>query len=224
MMNILYLLPPSEGKNSWGKSAAESCIYTFEKPCSLALGATQKDLKCSGKRYEEGKKWNTQLCQTPKSVEVLPAIERYSGVMYNAIDYEWMGENAKAYFRKHFLILSGMYGILCPWDMIGNYKLPIETKWLRQFWETSVTDALNQLHPDVIVDFLPGSYAKMIQWENLSARVIRVNFLHTKDGVTKKMTHGVKKVKGEYIKQLCEAGGINIGDLWKEQGKIDIRR
>jgi cytoplasmic iron level regulating protein YaaA (DUF328/UPF0246 family) len=54
---------------------------------------------------------------------------------------------------------------------------------------------LNALDVDVIVDFLPGSYGKMIQWKDIQAKIVRVNFLHTKDGELKKMTHGVKKVK-----------------------------
>ncbi len=48
--------------------------------------------------------------------------------MYNAIDYHNMNLKGKQYFENNFKILSGMYGIVSPLDMIGNYKLPIETK------------------------------------------------------------------------------------------------
>jgi len=63
---------------------------------------------------------------------------------------------------------------------------------------------LDTFDVDMIVDFLPGSYSKVIQWDRISTKVLGVNFLHTKDGELKKMTHGVKKVKGEYIKNICE--------------------
>ena len=49
-------------------------------------------------------------------------------MMYKAIDYLSLSEKGKAYFDEHFLILSGMYGIVSPQDKIGNYKLPIDTK------------------------------------------------------------------------------------------------
>jgi len=61
-------------------------------------------------------------------VDFLPAISRYSGVMYTAIAYPHLSSEAKTYFDEHFLITSGMYGLLRPRDIIGNYKLPIEAK------------------------------------------------------------------------------------------------
>ncbi len=219
-MKIIYLLPPSEGKNTWGNNTEESPKYNFEKPLGIAKNATEKDLKCKEKRYEEGIALNTDIETSPK----LSSIERYSWVMYNTIDYSWMSSEWKQYFTENFLILSGMYGILRPDDMIGNYKLPIETKWLYQFWGTQITDTLNALDVDVIVDFLPGSYGKMIQWKDIHAKIVRVNFLHTKNGELKKMTHGVKKVKGEYIKELCGKGGIVIWytDNDKKEIIIDV--
>jgi len=44
----------------------------------------------------------------------------------------------------------------------------------------------------------------MIQWNNIEAKILRVEFMHIKNGERKKMTHGVKKVKGEWIYELCE--------------------
>jgi len=51
---------------------------------------------------------------------------------------------------------------------------------------------------------LPGSYAKMIDWKALRVPVVQINFLHHKDGQLKKISHGVKKIKGEYIYELCK--------------------
>ncbi len=89
---IIYLLPPSEGKNakphpqSLPASAGrgENLSFSLKKPCEIAVNATQKDLKCQGSRYEEGIELNTSLCANTQT-EVLPAISRYSGVMYTAI-------------------------------------------------------------------------------------------------------------------------------------------
>ncbi|USN58237.1 MAG: peroxide stress protein YaaA [Candidatus Peribacteria bacterium] len=92
----------------------------------------------------------------------MSAIERYSGVMYDAIDYRGMSVSAQKFFSEHFLILSGMYGILRPDDMIGNYKLPIETKGLYQFWWDVIPEAISELQADYIINLLPLSYAKLI--------------------------------------------------------------
>lgn len=76
----------------------------------------------------------------------------------------------------------------------------------------------------MIVDFLPGSYAKMISWKDIQAKVLRINFLQKKDGVLKKMTHGVKKVKGEYIKNLCQYDGMDIShvEFVDGEGSIEV--
>jgi len=44
----------------------------------------------------------------------------------------------------------------------------------------------------------------MLNWKNLNAKVLQIEFLQNKEGKIKKMTHGVKKIKGEYIKNICE--------------------
>ena len=233
-MKIMYLLPPSEGKNQWWILWKEELSFIFEKPYDIAVNATEKDLKCKGLRYDEGIRLNTKLCSSPLpqgrgDSEVRAAIERYSWVMYNAIDYAWMSGVWKKYFEDNFLILSGMYGIVLPQDTIGNYKLPIETKWLYKFWWDAIRKTLDKLEADYIVDMLPGSYAKMIDWKNMKTPVVRMNFLHRKDGELKKITHGVKKVKGEYVYKLCNNSVKNISDLggnmqkiWESEYAIDI--
>ncbi len=203
MDKIIYLLPPSEWKTSWGDFSEESTTFSLVKPSDIAIHTTPKDLKCQGKRYEEGNTLNTSLCHGIQTA-FLPAIQRYSGVMYNAIDYPWLSPSWKKYFDTHFYILSGMYGIVSPWDTIWNYKLPIETKWLYAYWGTQITDILNTLKPDIVVNLLPWSYAKMIDWNILQAHVVHIDFFTEKNGERKKMTHGVKKVKGSYIHNLCE--------------------
>lgn len=72
----------------------------------------------------------------------------------------------------------------------------------------------------------------MIQWKNLKAKVLRVEFYQNtplltgegkgvrwvKNGERKKMTHGVKKVKGEWIYDVCENGGIKIPNFqWQKE-------
>lgn len=215
-MKLIYLIPPSEGKNPWWIKWNESLSFAFKKPLNIAIDATEKDLKCKWVRYEEG----IQLNRNIKDPEILPARERYSWVMYNAIDYKGMSEGWKRYFEGSFKILSGMYGILAPNDTIWNYKLPIETKWLYKFWWDQITRALDDLWADYIIDMLPGSYAKMIDWKNIQTPFVRINFLSYKDGELKKISHGVKKVKWEYIHKLCNSAISDISQLGSDMIQI----
>lgn len=145
------------------------------------------------------------------------AIARYNGVMYSAIDYDAMSLHAKHIFDRHFLICSGMYGLVRPQDEIANYKLPIETKGLSHFWKEKITQTLNESEFDIIVDVLPGSYKKMIDWKKLHKKVVVVDFFEEKDGKKKKMTHGVKTVKGAWIKNLCEARFTEVENIILEK-------
>ena len=156
MAKILFLIAPSEGKAEWGENKPENLTFDFEKPLDIAISASEKDLKCKGKRYEEALWLNQNIQKSP----TLPAILRYNGVMYNHIDYQNMSPKGKKFFDEHFLILSWMYGILRPQDLIANYKLPIETRGLYQFWGEKIIDEIISLKPQKIYNLLPWSYEK----------------------------------------------------------------
>ena len=210
-MKILFLLPPSEGKNSQGETWEEKLSFSFEKPKEIARNVTEKDLKCSGNRFEEWVNLNKQLCET-KDFMVTSAINRYSGVMYNAIDFTGMNDEWKKYFEENFMIFSGMYGIVKANDLIGNYKLPIETKTLAKYWQETITKTLNESWADYVVNLLPLSYQKMIDFKKLSPKLVNINFQVEKNGKIVKMAHWVKKIKGEWIKNICEK-------LWTNKNK-----
>ena len=230
-MNFIFLIPPSEGKVPWWKLWEEIRSFVFEKPYEIALVATHKDLKCSGKRWEESKKLNQKNCDKYYSdkKECLPAIERYSGVMYTALWYTHMSRDAQIYFQDSFLICSGMYGFLKANDTIANYKLPIETKGLVLFWREQLTHLLNTFQADIIVDFLPESYKKMIHWKDITIPVLHIDFFTQKNETLKKMTHGVKKVKGQYIRNICERAVNDIvwfpgkmRKIWEKNYQIEV--
>lgn len=242
-MKILLLLPPSEGKNSENKYKKEELSFSFEKPLEIATNVTEKDLKCTWDRFKEWLKLNKKMsslhtpghslldksnspCPSPEGEGVfIEAINRYTWVMFNAIDYSGMNDGWKKFFEENFLIFSGMYWIVKPLDKIANYKLPVETKWLYQFWWDKIPEKIVELKPDYIVNLLPISYAKLI-WlltpcnrhkkklnpiiENWT-KLININFLKP-DG--KKISHWVKKIKGEWIKKVCEENLTDYKQFW----------
>jgi len=201
-MKIIYLIPPSEGKNKWWTHESEQLSFILGKPSYIAQNVTSKDLHCKDKRYEEAIKLNHALIE--QTSDYTPAIQRYSWVMYNAIDYIGMSDQASKYFEGNFLILSGMYGLVTPNDIIGNYKLPIWAKWLYKFWWDNLTRTLKDLQPDLVVNLLPQAYMKTIDFHSLDTQVVHVAFMKYKDDALVNMAHWVKKVKGEWIKNVCE--------------------
>ena len=232
MANIIFLLPPSEGKNSWWYIWKQDLSFRFNKPIDIASKATEKDLKCTGARFFQWIKLNKSIENKEKLL--LPAIERYSWVMFKAIDYSDMNTDEKIFFQNKFLILSGMYGVLRPLDLIGNYKLPIETKGLYEFWWTQMLQIFNDLQPHYVVNLLPISYAKLILWKNKTQStifnekrkftVININFLKAEGS---KISHWVKKVKGKWIQDICNKKISDYRDFWgiiveNDDNTIDI--
>jgi len=135
--------------------------------------------------------------------------------MYKNIDYDNLDESWKVYFNDNFLILSGMYGILRPFDKIWNYKLPIETKTLSWYWKNYITKSLNDIDCDYIVDLLPDSYKKMIDLKKLNKKLIEVNFLQEN---WKRLSHWVKVIKWKFINEICSWLYL---DLFEDLEKID---
>lgn len=208
MQKITFLLPPSEWKNLGWELNTSSVFFEFEKPYSIAINATEKDLKCKSERFKE---WIDLNLNIEKGF-FMEAIKRYKWVMFNAINYSWMNDKWKKFFENNFLILSGMYWLVKPLDVIWNYKLPIETKWLYKFWWDKITNKLNELNPDYIINLLPISYSKMLNFDKLNSKIININFLTEKNWKIVKVSHWVKKIKWEWIKNICEK---EIYDYWK---------
>jgi cytoplasmic iron level regulating protein YaaA (DUF328/UPF0246 family) len=224
-MKILFLLPPSEGKNKWWEFKEEKISFSFTRPCELAMNVDEKDLKCKWERFLEWLNLNKNICNW-KTNEYLHAIDRYSWVMFNAIDYVWMKEYWKKFFEENFLILSWFYWIVRPLDKIANYKLPIDTKWLFDFWWETIANNIVELKPDYIVNLLPINYSKLLWLAKCrrhihkrkilldeGIKIININFLK-EDG--KKISHWVKKIKWEWIKNICENNLTDIDQFWWE--------
>lgn len=225
MKKIIFLIAPSEGKNSWWNLVSEKLSFIFEKPLEILKNLTEKDLKCKWDRFLECQKFNTNIEKWP----FMEAINRYSWVVFNAIDYEWMTITWKEFFEKNVYILSWMYGIVSPLDHIWNYKLPIESKWLYTFWGDKIAEKIAKLNPDIVVNLLPLSYSKLIWiwkcsklkkirdkylWEK--TKIININFFQKKAWNIVKISHWVKKYRWELLKNICENNLTNYEQFWWE--------
>lgn len=106
------------------------------------------------------------------------AYDRYNGVMYKSLDYHTMRPLSRDFFHEHFLILSGMYGLVSPADAIGNYKMPVETRGISHYWRDTITSfLLSRDDITCIVNLLPLSYMKMIDFQSLPIPIIHIHFL-----------------------------------------------
>ena len=109
--------------------------------------------------------------------------------------------------QDHLRILSGLYGLLRPLDLIQAYRLEMGTKLvngrgkdLYQFWGSKITDALNQQQADeslpVLVNLASNEYFKSVQSKQLNAEIITPVFKDWKGDKYKIISFYAKKARG----------------------------
>ena len=127
---------------------------------------------------------------------VLPAIERYSGVVYDHIDFPTIKGGARV--RNRVAIVSGLFGLIPGATAIPLYKQPINP-WLTKYWKpinTARLDALAKGKP--VLDLLSQSYQKAVDYPERIVVDFRVQ------GGKKAAGHFGKAIKGRFVRFLLE--------------------
>ncbi len=212
---MLILIPPSETKYPGGTHKSLNVLNETVRPVIDLLQKHRGDLGAfygvKGKVLAQAIETNAKLLKAP----TLPAIERYNGVVYDGIDYPTMSPKAKLYFNKHVRIVSALFGLLKPQDLIPDYKLKIEKLNLCQYWKP-----LNakQLKDNFIFDLLPQTHAKAVDYD----KGLRLDFIVTKNGKTIPAGHQGKLIKGKFIRWMCENNINDVNQLgaFREDGFV----
>lgn len=132
--------------------------------------------------YERYQNWNTEnLDRLGKN-----ALHAFVGHVYQKIDVDTLSEEDLAYANQHLRILSGMYGVLKPTDLILPHRLEMGTKWpvtkrnLYGYWMKFVTKEVNKtmeaLSTDTLINLASNEYFKVIDKESLKGKIINIDF------------------------------------------------
>jgi cytoplasmic iron level regulating protein YaaA (DUF328/UPF0246 family) len=214
---MLLVLPPSETKRDGGvddtaldisalgfpaltplRRRAVAALRTLSRSVAastsaLGLGATQ--------RFEIDR--NRQLGSSP----TLPAIERYTGVLYDGLGIESMTPAERAFADAHVVITSALFGLLRASDPIPAYRLSHDSKLpgmsLRTHWRGAVSAVL-AAHEGLVLDLRSESYTALgpTPGTALYVRVVSENAA----GRRVALSHFNKKSKGEFVRALASAG------------------
>ncbi len=160
-----------------------------------------------------------------------PAVFAFNGDVYNGLKVEDYSNDDLLYAQQHLRILSGLYGLLKPLDLIQPYRLEMGTKLklkrkknLYEYWENKLTKALNLLleenKQDLLINLSSNEYYKAIRPSGLSSKIITPVFKDFKNGSYKFMSVFGKKARGlmaSYIikNRLEDPGQIK---LFEEDG------
>ncbi|MDG0865462.1 YaaA family protein [Candidatus Lucifugimonas marina] len=218
--NLLILLPPSEGKASGGEGPPlnlESLSFDeFSKSRTLMIKAlgqlsgkprvAQKILGVKGAALDKARADNADVLNSP----TITAIERYTGVMYDSIDYQSLDADSQRVFGENTIIMSGLFGMVRPFDLIPTYKLKMGAKIrlnksCSTIWKPLISKALKSTADNgVIWDLLPNEHSAAWDPSKISCDVrFTVKFLEAgRDGKLKTVSHWSKALKGALVRHL----------------------
>lgn len=164
-----------------------------------------------------------------------PALFFFQGDAYSSINAcDWNREQM-SYAQDHLAMLSGLYGLLRPLDLMQSYRLEMglklavqSTKNMYQYWGDMITQVINtmqaQHHEKVVINLASIEYSKSINLKVLVGKKIDIVFQQTKSGTTKTIPIYSKRARGamadfvvrekltysEDIKNFCDDGYLFI--------------
>ena len=151
-----------------------------------------------------------------------PAIYTFDGDVYTGLNAFDIPKRKIDLLQNTVRILSGMYGLLKPLDLIQPYRLEMGTKIaiqshknLYSVWKNSITTSLNEeiSKNDFVINLASNEYYKAIQTKSLKANVITPVFKEWKNGTAKVISFYAKKARGMMTRYIIDIDAKTIDDL-----------
>lgn len=144
-----------------------------------------------------------------------PATYLFDGEVYTGLDSYEMDKETILYLNEHLGILSGLYGILKPLDLMQPYRLEMGTKLknergdtLYEFWGEQITEAINKQlansEDKVLINLASNEYFKAVKKKALDAQIITPRFEDEKNGQYKVISFYAKKARGSMVKYAAD--------------------
>lgn len=165
---------------------------------------------------------NWYLSETPTE-EVRPAGFLFTGEVYKGLDLQSLSAEEMHKAQDRLRMLSGMYGLLRPMDLIYPYRLEMGTNWkmddkfknLYAFWGNKLTKQLQKETEknELIVNLASNEYAKAVNWKEINRPVITPNFKEFKNGEFKMIMIFAKHARGAMARYLIQHDLQHAEDL-----------
>lgn len=200
--------------------------------------------KLSRLNFERFLKWQTPFTQNNST----PALLLFKGDVYEGISADDYTNDDFKFAQKHVRILSGLYGVLRPLDLMQPYRLEMGTKIdvgdnknLYEFWKENLTKHFNKLLKDdaenTLVNLASNEYSKALSLKEVDGNVITPIFKEQKGNSYKTVAIHAKKARGvmtrfivknriekvEHLKSFTEEGYIFSPEQSKGNDWVFIR-
>lgn len=168
--------------------------------------------------WQRNQEWHTPF--TPENAR--QAIYAFDGEVYAGIDAYSLTPEQVANLQQKARILSGLYGVLKPLDLMQAYRLEMGTslrigknKNLYEFWKKAVTKALNDelTKGELFLNLASNEYFSAVDAKALKVPVITPEFKDYKDGKLKMISFFAKKARGMMVRYILDTQAETIEDL-----------
>lgn len=215
---MLILLPPSETKRTGGtgRSLALSRLSfrqlnAHRRTLVDELVALSADADAAFAALKLGPtqagevEANRRLRRSP----TMPAIDRYTGVLYDALDSLTLSGEARAFAAEHVFVHSALLGPIGALEPIPAYRLSHDSRLpgrsLKRHWGTAIADALAR-HDGLILDLRSEAYAHLGPAPRREDSIYLRVLTEADTGQRRALNHFNKKAKGEFTRALIENG------------------
>jgi cytoplasmic iron level regulating protein YaaA (DUF328/UPF0246 family) len=168
--------------------------------------------------WERNQSWKTPFTTENSR----PAIYAFDGEVYTGVDAYSIPLDKMEDLQSRLFILSGLYGLLKPLDLIQPYRLEMgtsiaigESKNLYAFWKTKITKALNKslLKGEFLLNLASNEYFSAVDIKSLKANVITPEFKDYKDGKLTMISFFAKKARGLMVRYIIDTNAQTIEDI-----------
>lgn len=153
-----------------------------------------------------------------------PAVYYFQGDVYQGLLASQWSSSTLEFAQKHLMILSGLYGLLRPLDLIQAYRLEMGTRLanpagetLYDYWRSKVTAGLKQCldqHPNpLLINLASQEYSKVIDPGQLGHPMVDVHFYERKAGELKIIGIYAKKARGAMASYLMQSAIDNLESI-----------
>ena len=216
---MLLLLPPSETKRDGGAvdmplDLARLSYPALTVPRRSVLAATRvlsrnRATMSAALKLGVSQQFEITRNRELRSSPTIAALERYTGVLYDALDVGTLNVSAREFARDHVLIHSALFGLLGADDPIPAYRLSHDSRLpalpLRKLWREHISAVL-AASDGVVLDLRSEAYVEL----GPAPAGPKTAFLRvvsdSADGPRRALNHFNKKGKGQFVRALCEAG------------------
>lgn len=195
----------------------DRCLRLTPADISSLMGISDKLAGLNAARFGE---WSQPFTTENARAAVLA----FNGDVYTGLDAGSFSEQDFKFAQSHMRILSGLYGLLKPLDLMQAYRLEMGTKLdnvrgknLYEFWGNIITKLLNKAlidqGDDVLINLASTEYFKSVKKKELNADIITPSFKDWKNGQYKMISFYAKKARGLMARYIIQNQLTNIEQL-----------